>query len=592
MSRFSLTLLSLLSLAACPLAASAADNLKTVAEQSEFRQTGRYAEVENLCRNFQKNYPKLVRCQEFGRTAEGRPMLALIATRSGVFTGYQAREKQIPVTLIQGGIHAGEIDGKDAGFLALKQVLDNSAAPDALERQILVFVPVFNVDGHERFAAWNRPNQRGPEQTGWRTTAQNVNLNRDYVKADSPEMQSMLRLINQWDPLLTVDLHVTDGAKFEHDISIQVEPVHAGDQELRNSGKVLQQNVMADLSKQGSLPLPFYMDFDKTDDPQSGFTDGVPTPRFSHGYFQLRNRFGMLVETHSWKDYPTRVKITRNTIISVLGQVAANGQLWRQQELAADIRSAGLAGQNVALRYGATEQFRMIDFRGYAYTRKQSDISGALMTRYDESRPQIWHVKLRDTVVPTSQAQLPAGGYLVPPGFARLVIEKLRLHGIQFISLANPLENVEVQRYQTTQANFVPGSIEGHQMLTVQGAWQDARESFGKGSVFVPSAQPKAALLAAILEPQAPDSLLSWGFFNNQFEQKEYMEAYVAEDVAREQLAADPALKQAFEARLKQDPAFAANPAARLEFFARRHPSWDQRYQQYPICKTSLIPKQ
>ena len=105
-----------------------------------------------------------------------------------------------------------------------------------LDKQVLVFVPVFNVDGHERFGAWNRPNQRGPEQMGWRTTAQNYNLNRDYVKADAPEMQAMLRLVDAWDPIAYIDLHVTDGAKFEQDVAVQVEPVHAGDAALRSRG--------------------------------------------------------------------------------------------------------------------------------------------------------------------------------------------------------------------------------------------------------------------------------------------------------------------------------------------------------------------
>ena len=126
--------------------------------------------------------------------------------------------------LVQGGIHAGEIDGKDAGFLALRELLDGSAAPGALGRVTVVFVPVFNVDGHERFGRWNRPNQRGPEEMGWRTTAQNLNLNRDYAKAEAPEMQAMLGLLDAWDPILYVDLHVTDGAQFQHDVSIQVEP--------------------------------------------------------------------------------------------------------------------------------------------------------------------------------------------------------------------------------------------------------------------------------------------------------------------------------------------------------------------------------
>jgi len=572
--------------------AFAADSLMTKAEQSAYQKTGRYDEVESLCRNYQKTYPKLVRCQEFGRTSEGRPIYAIVATRTNMFTAYQAKEKQIPVTLIQGGIHAGEIDGKDAGFLALREALDNSAAKDALDKQILIFVPVFNVDGLERFGRWNRPNQTGPEETGWRVTAQNYNLNRDYLKADTPEMQAMLRLINQWDPLAVIDLHVTDGAKFEHDVSIQVEPVHGGDMELRKAGKLFQDKVIADLTRQGSLPQPFYMSFEKEDDPKSGFQDGMPTPRFSHGYFPLRNRFGMLVETHSWKDYATRVRITHNAIISVLEQIAQNGSDWKKVANEADMRSVNMAGQRIPLSYKTTDKFRMINFRGYEYTRKPSEISGTLMTRYDDTRPQIWTVKLRDEVVPDVMITLPQGGYLVPPAFAKMVAEKLRIHGIQFQPLSSALGEVEVERFQTSKASFASTSNENHQTLKLEGNWVNDKQSFGKGSLFIPSAQPKAALLAAMFEPQAQDALVNWGYFNNMFEKKEYMEAYVAEDVAREQLAANPELKMAFEKKLKAEPDFAKTPEARLEFFARRHPSWDQRYQQYPVYKTSLVPKQ
>jgi len=569
----------------------AAENLTTIAEQSNFQKTGRYDEVETLCRNFQKNYPKLVRCQEFGRTPEGRPILALVATKTNAFTPYLAKEKHIPVTLIQGGIHAGEIDGKDAGFIALRELLDNATAKDTLDKQVFIFIPVFNVDGHERFGRWNRPNQRGPEEMGWRTTAQNYNLNRDYVKADSVEMQAMLRLINQWDPLVSVDLHVTDGAKFEHDISVQVEPLHAGDDGLKVAGKRLQENVLADLSKTGSLPQPFYMSFEKEDDPTSGFVDSVPPPRFSHGYFQLRNRFGILVETHSWKNYATRVRISKNTISSILEQVAQYGNEWKKTAIEADARSIKMAGTTIPVTYKTTDKARLINFRGYAYTRKPSDISGALMTRYDESKPQIWQVKLRDEIIPDAFITLPQAGYIVPASYARIVIHKLRIHGIQFQTLTAAVNNMAIERCNTTKATLSPQSTESHQTLQLQGEWMADQASFGKGSLFVPAAQPKAALVAALFEPQAPDALVRWGFFNNAFEKKEYMEAYVAEDVAREQLAANPELRVVFEKKLKDDAEFAKNPQARLEFFARRHSSWDQRYQQYPVVKTNTFPK-
>ena len=201
--------------------AAAPNDLRTVSEQSGFKRTGRYDEVIDLCARFAAAYPDAVACEEFGRTPEGRPMLALVVSKSGARTAQAAHEQGIPVSLFQGGIHAGEIDGKDAGFLLLRELLQGKAGKGLLEKQVLVFVPVFNIDGHERFGAWNRPNQRGPEQMGWRTTAQNYNLNRDYLKADAPEMRAMLGLISRWDPLVYVDLHVTDGAKFEHDVAIR-----------------------------------------------------------------------------------------------------------------------------------------------------------------------------------------------------------------------------------------------------------------------------------------------------------------------------------------------------------------------------------
>lgn len=579
-------LLALLS--AVPLSHAAPD-LTTVSERSGFQRTGRYDEVIKLCADFQRAYPKQVKCVNFGTTPEGRPMKALIVTRAGAFTPQAAKQRGLPVVLIQGGIHAGEIDGKDAGFLALREVLENRAAPGALDKQVLLFVPVFNIDGHERFKEWNRPNQRGPVEMGWRTTAQNFNLNRDYVKADAPEMQAMLALVNAWDPLAYVDLHVTDGAKFEHDVSIQVEPVYSADTEFRKAGLELRTNVLADIEKQGSMPHAFYMSFAETDDPQSGFVDGVSDPRFSTGYFPLRNRFGMLVETHSWKDYPTRVRITRNTVVSVLAQVAEHGKSWQKAAYEADARAANLAGTTVPMTYKATDKVRMIDFRGYAYTRTPSDISGILMTRYDETKPQVWSVPLRDEIVPDMSVTAPKAGYIVPAAHAAMVAAKLKQHGISYRTLDKDAK-ADVETFRADKTTFAPGSLESHQRLTVEGSWKPEARTLAKGMLFVPIAQPKARLVMAMFEPKAPDSILAWGGFNNAFERKEYMEEYVAEDVAREQMAADPAIAVEFKKRVETDPMFAKNPHARLEFFAKRHASYDERFNLYPVMRASTAP--
>ena len=445
--------------------------LVTVAEQSGFARTGRYEEVEALCAAFQRAWPAQVRCVEFGRSPENRPMLALVASSDGVIDPAAARERARPVVLMQGGIHAGEIDGKDAGFLALRQILEGNAAGGALARVTLVFVPVFNVDGHERFGRWNRPNQIGPEEMGWRTTAQNINLNRDYVKADAPEMRAMLRLLGQWDPILYADLHVTDGAQFEHDVSVTGGPTLAGDEELRKVGVGLRDELIRRLEAEGSLPLGFYPDFVAQDDPASGFAVSVTQARFSDGYWPLRNRFAILVETHSWKDYPTRVRVTRNAMIAMLEMAAVHGAEWLAAARGADERAARVGGTSVALAYASADHVRTIDFRGYAYTRQASAVSGGLSTRYDTTKPQVWHVPLRDEVRPSISVVAPRGGYIVPAADAAWVGEKLALHGIASRVLASGNGALDVEVFRATKATLAPATFEGHAIRSVEGEW-------------------------------------------------------------------------------------------------------------------------
>jgi murein tripeptide amidase MpaA len=576
---------------AVPLVSAAAPALTTVAEQSGYKRTGRYDEVERLCAAFAQAWPAKVRCFEFGRTPEGRRMLALVASEDGTLDAAAARGKGRPVALMQGGIHAGEIDGKDAGFLALREMLEGRAAKGALARATFVFVPVFSVDGHERFGRWNRPNQVGPEEMGWRTTAQNFNLNRDYAKADAPEMQAMLRLLNEWDPILYVDLHVTNGAEFEHDISLSVDPTLAGDAPLQSAGVQLRDELMRRLSAQGSLPLNFYPSFVRDDDPQSGFAAGVSPPRFSTPYWAISNRLGVLVETHSWKDYPTRVRITRNTIIDLMEMTAAKGGEWLDVVKGANQRAAQIGGAQFALAYENDDHVTQIDFRGYEYVREPSAISGGLVTRYNNKRPQIWRIPLKDRVKPAITVVAPRGGYIVPVAQAEWLAQKLDVHGIESRRIAAALSKAEVETFRATTATFSPTTFEGRTLLTVNGDWKREPRDVPAGSLFVPIAQSKAYLVMHLLEPKAPDSFLSWGFFNSAFERKEYMEAYVAEQVATQMLKQDPAIREEFERKLANDPAFARSPSARLDFFYAKHASWDERLNLYPVYRVEKVPE-
>jgi hypothetical protein len=173
----------------------------------------------------------------------------------------------------------------------------------------------------------------------------------------------------------------------------------------------------------------------------------------------------------------------------------------------------------------------------------------------------------------------------VPAAYAQIVGEKLALHGIEFRKLTSASAATDAEVFRATKVTFSSAPFEGHTMLTLDGQWTRERRDVPAGSLFVPIAQARSLLLMTLLEPKNPDSLVSWGSFDTAFERKEYMEAYVAEDVAREMLKKDPALQKEFAQRLDQDPEFARDPAARLDFFYRRHPSWDERFNLYPVYR-------
>lgn len=562
-----------------------AQELRTEAELSGFRKTGRYAEVERLCRAFESRWPQAVRRQPFGTTPEGRTMEALVVNTRGILSPEQARQEKVPVLLVQGGIHSGEIDGKDAGFLALRQLLEGGG----LDHCVFVFVPVFNIDGHERFGPWNRPNQSGPEEMGWRTTSTNLNLNRDYTKADAPEMVHMLNLLQRWDPIVYVDLHATDGAQFQHDIANLVEPIHMGAPGLQPLARKLSQDLNQQLRQQGSLPLDFYPSPRDSRDPLSGFAQGAYTPRFSTGYWALCNRLAILVETHSWKDYPWRVQSTRNLLMALVQATARDGQKWLQAARECDQASASLPGTRLPISYKTTEKHRMIDFQGYRYSYKLSAISGQPALHYEPGQPQVWRVPLYEEVVPDQEVVVPRG-YYVPPAHAAWMSDKLRAHGISFEVVKEAKSDQALEVFRASRVDFSPRPSEGRQRVALGGQWSSATQSVAAGSLWIPTAQPRARLLLALLEPLSGDSFVSWGFFNAHFEQKEYMEDYVAEEVASKMLQADPNLAREFQEKLRKEPDFARDHAARLQFFYRRHPSWDQRFNLYPVQRLPKRP--
>lgn len=577
-------------LACAGLASAEPDKtLRTTAEATRYDTTGRYAEAVALCDALQATHAGRARCDRFGTSPEGRPMVALVASADGVLDPVSARAKGRPSIVLQGGIHAGEIDGKDAGFEVVREALAGGAGREGLASTTLVFIPVLNVDGHERFGPCKRPQQRGPRDCGWRTTAQNLNLNRDFTKAEAPETQALLALLDAWDPVVYVDLHVTDGAKFRHDISLVVTPDVPGSP-LRPAALRLRDELLERLSRAGHLPVGFYPAFRQDNEPSSGIAAGTAGPLMSHAYWGWRDRIGLLVETHSWRTYAERVRATRVLLTSLLEIAARDAGEWQAAVRAADDAARTTPGSDVALDYETGKDSTTIDFLGYAYERSLSSVSGSERVRYDETRPEVRKVPLFGTIVPSRTVRAPGAGYVVPPAHATWVKAKLDRHGFETRALAAPRANAPVEVWRAREATFDARPYEGRMGVLARGDWKPSQRDLAAGSLFVPVAQPGARLLVHLLEPEASESLVTWGFFNAIFEQKEYMESYVAEEAAEEMLRADPALRQEFDQALASDAEFAKDPRRRLDFFYRRHPAWDDRKDEYPVVRVDRVP--
>jgi hypothetical protein len=547
--------------------------LVTTGESSQYVKTGRYAEAVQLCRDFARVYAG-VTCSEIGHTLEDRPIVML----------HISRGKRRPTIYLEGGIHAGEIEGKDAGFWFLRDLLDGKVAPSALDAVDIVFVPVINPDGHENFSPNNRPNQRGPAEMGFRTNAARININRDFVKADTREVQAVLAIYRRFDPVVFVDMHATDGAKFQHDIAVMVAPFAARSDSLDEVARSLSDQLQSRLTALGHLPLPFYPSFDKDDDPQSGFAVGEAPPRFSQMYASARSRLGILVETHSWRTYKERVQSTYHVLQALLEQAAKDAPGWATAAQQADVADIALRGRELPLIYDNTAHTTKLEFRGYAYETKSSDLTGGTWIRYDETKPQIWKVPLKDELVAKLSVRVPRAGYIIDGGFAAQLAPVLDHHGIRYLKIAGE-PRVDIEAFRATKVDFQP-PFEAHMRVALEGKWAAETRTLDRGAIYVPLDQKCVRLIVHLLDPAGPDSFAQWGFVTAAFERKEYIEAYVIEEQARQMLERDPELRAQFEAAIAADPELAKSVDRKREWFYRKHPAWDERFNLLPIYRT------
>lgn len=561
----------------------------TPAEVASFEATPNYEETLAFLKKLQPLLPEMY-LGFYGSSGEGRAMPFVIVSKEKAFTGRRAQRNGKPIVLIQNGIHAGEIDGKDA-FLMILRDMALGKHKEILDAATLVILPIYNVDGHERVSPFNRPNQDGPKKgMGFRTITAGLDLNRDHLKIASKEARALIALVNDWRPHLMVDNHVTDGV--DHDWVLTwaypeapqlAAPVDAW-------MKAHMPAVLAATEKAGHLNGP-YVDLKDGNDPSKGFSSWVGQPRYSSGYYPLRNRPSVLVETHSYKPYRARVLATRDFALALLAEVAKDpGGLTKA---VADAEAATVAAgkpdappSDVVVSFEESDAPDPIRFPVYAGEMRTSVVSGQPTFFY--KRGQVAAVEVPWYHRPKVAKALPRPrGYVVLPGWPQIE-ERLRGHGLTVAKITAPVE-IEVETMRASAPQLARTPYQGMVQVTPQIARQTEKRRIPAGSLWVPADQRDFEVAVQLLEPEAPDSLLAWGFLSSVFEQKEYIDPRVLDGLVAEKLR-DPKTAAEWEAALK-DEKFAADARARYTWWYRRTPYWDESIGLLPYFRAMKAPK-
>ncbi len=561
----------------------------TKAERTQWKQTADYDDVMRYCRQLEAG-SRWIRLESFGRTGQGRDLPLLIVSKDRVFTPEAARALGKPIVLIQNGIHSGEIEGKDASLILLRDLAVLHRQEELLDSVIVLVIPVFSADAHERRSRYQRINQNGPDEMGWRHTPVGLNLNRDYTKLDAPEMRALIgNVYTKWWPDLLVDNHTTDGADYQYDVTWATNHGAGMPAPLdRWAAENLERGAMTRLAARGHLVSP-YFDIRGGNDPRAGLEYGNSLPRFSTGYPPLQSRLALLVETHMLKPYGTRVKATYDLMLSLLEELHARPRALTQAvrdteaETIARAQAKDPAKRTVVLSARLGDRGTPITWKGVATLWEKSDILGGLLPRYSATPWDTTVMLYRDTQ-PALTVRQPAGGYVIPQEWTE-VLARLALHGIRTRTLARAWSDT-VEMTRVTDHTLAPEDFEGRHNVRVLATTTERQvRGFRAGDVWVPLDQRGGGLAVALLEAQAPDGFLAWGFFSTIFQRKEYGEGYVVEPMARAMMARDPKLAEEFRAKVAADTAFAADPGARGDWFFRRSPWNDPEQYLHPVAR-------
>jgi hypothetical protein len=554
--------------------------MNTPFEAGNGNQTATWAECIAWYEHLARQYPGVLRFYTVGTSDTGVPIHAGVVSADGEFDRARIKAAGRPVFFNNNGIHPGEPEGIDACMALVRDFCKDPQRLATLESTVFLFVPLYNVDGALARADTSRVNQLGPEQYGFRGNGRHLDLNRDFIKADSLAAQAFNRLFAEWDPDVMVDTHTSNGADYQYTMTlIPTQPDKLGGELGAFLRETMLPAMYAGMDARGWPTCPYVNPL--SDTPDSGIVDFLETARFSTGYAALHHTIGFMPETHMLKPFADRYASMRALVETTLAFTVAHGEhivaLRRAARQAARVRREW----PVHWRLDETRP-SSFTFRGYKAKYKPSVVGDYQRLWYDRAAPYERAISYfnrfePDVVVPAPRA------YVVPQQW-REAVERLRWNGVR-------METVEADREQEVTCYHVvadvarPHAYEGHRFHhEVQVERRRETVLLRAGDHIVRLDQDAARYAVEVLEPQAHDSLFRWGFFDSVLERKEAYSDYVFEDEAERLLRDEPELAVRFDAWRRANPALLRDQGAVLDFiFANcrrwREPAW----RRYPI---------
>jgi hypothetical protein len=473
----------------------------TRAERTDFKETSTYADVIEFLDDLQRAGAPIT-IQSMGNSTEGRLMPLVIASRPLVSTPSEAKATGKPIVYIQANIHAGEVEGKEAALALLRNYCREERG--LLDKFVFLIAPIYNADGNEKFGpqAKNRPGQEGPELVGVRPNGQGFDLNRDCMKAESPEMRGVLKYVYSWDPDVVFDLHTTDGSRhgYQETYSPALHP-----NEDPGVLKFTQDELLPKIRKESlkaGWRLFDYGNMARREDKPVWETFGYEG-RYVTNYAGLRNRVGILSEAMVNCPFDVRVKATEDFVNRCLTEISRQSTRVMNLTRRADARALELAKREpeLGIRFEMASRGTEDVLMEKASAAKRT----GPITEWEPIKMEVF-----DRFKPTRKAKLPSA-YLVPVADSK-VVDLLLLHGVKVEKLKEEWTGAS-EAFSISEANVARNPFQGHRLVRLEGTFGTQNTRFAAGTFVVRTAQPLALLIFDMLEPESLDGVAAWGLY-------------------------------------------------------------------------------